>query len=899
MSSPDPGLQQILLNTCENGSRVFAGGWRVSGARTSVAPPTVGTRVGAVALRFSADAEGPGCKGDFDVSAAVPGECQRLGMWVYLEPNANVSRVGFGMYDGEDESLMHLVEANWTGWKWVELDLRQPIPQAFPQAAKNKTLDQPVKTVHVVWFTRTGGPTSVIVDGLLAQTRMPAQDESAIKAEFLGAGAMEPGRPNLSIALTNFRPQAGTSEISYALRRDSAMFEPGNEASLLMGEVLAEGRTSHSVASRAVSLVPLEVAAELTPGAYLATVRVSSGGSEQTLHRHVFVMPPALQEVSADSRFGLNVSNIAYAPINRRLGVGWVRFENLKWPFVNREEGVYRYDGTVGPRINHDAILQEYAAHELNVTPYLFMTPPYRRAPDAPTDAKGSCYPPADLSTYGEFVFQTVARYGSRKHPADALLTQDKKSGLGLLTVCELWNEPNLNDPGWGHWVGTHEAYLDMFRIGAEAAKKADPDIKVTNGGYAGIIVDIIDRLRSYTYPDGKRPIDFVDILNVHHYCGQSPPELATVDTNVDRSGTKLGKRTYEQDLRELFRWRDKYAPGTPVWLTETGYDTHGNRAVGERNQAAWIPRDVMLALAAGMDKVILFREVGSSPHLYGSCGLISSSGALRPSWFTYATLIRQLDGVTEGIKLPLDDENVRVYAWKRGDQTILSAWAVKGRASVSLKLGACTITDSFGYSQQHASIESLDLSEFPIYISDIGDMSAVASLEHEARRLRAEDDARRDSLASRNAYLFDFGSMDAVGMVEVGDSRLCTPVVAADLWDEERGYGFQPRAALMDEIAGWVRDQLERDSTRINGDMHFRVKVKPGRYQLKIGSVAKSNNAKLFVRNTADGELVFDISRQGTLAEAPLRVTDEDQHLIFATNGYINIRWLTLIEEP
>ena len=42
-------------------------------------------------------------------------------------------------------------------------------------------------------------------------------------------------------------------------------------------------------------------------------------------------------------------------------------------------------------------------------------------------------YPPTDMSKYGEFVFQAVARYGSKKHPPAELLTNDKISGLGLV----------------------------------------------------------------------------------------------------------------------------------------------------------------------------------------------------------------------------------------------------------------------------------------------------------------------------------------------------------------------------------------------------------------------------------------------------------------------------------
>ena len=87
----------------------------------------------------------------------------------------------------------------------------------------------------------------------------------------------------------------------------------------------------------------------------------------------------------------------------------------------------------------------------------------------------------------------------------------------------ELWNEPNLNpspEATWGGWAVPMDRYYDMMRFGAEAVKKADPDAVVTSAGYAGISVETVDRLRTYRYPDGKCPLDFVDVINVHFYSG-------------------------------------------------------------------------------------------------------------------------------------------------------------------------------------------------------------------------------------------------------------------------------------------------------------------------------------------------------------------------------------------
>ena len=231
-----------------------------------------------------------------------------------------------------------------------------------------------------------------------------------------------------------------------------------------------------------------------------------------------------------------------------------------------------------------------------------------------PKGAKGDgmTYPPTDLSKYGEFAFQAVARYGSQKHPPEELLTNDKLSGLGYVDTYELWNEADLNDPNWGSWRGVFTDYYIMYRFGAEAVKKADPRARVANGGWSGIDVPLMETMRTYKYPDGKCPLDFTDVLSVHYYSFRVAPELATLNDNAYRNGLPLKQQTFEQELAALVAWRDKVKPEMPIWMSETGYDSGGPRGVDERLQACWLPRDMMMILAAGIDKVLVFRETGS-----------------------------------------------------------------------------------------------------------------------------------------------------------------------------------------------------------------------------------------------------------------------------------------------
>ena len=545
---------------------------------------------------------------------------------------------------------------------------------------------------------------------------------------------------------------------------------PMEEATVLpqVGSPLLRSKLTVQVPARDFVPIGLGDDRTLSPGAYLVSLRTKASGLTQLNHGHVYVMPPVMEKVTRNSRFGLN--GIAYPELARRQGNGWVRFENLKWPMVSVEPGIYRFDGSLSPYLKYDEIFGSYCANGLCTMPYLFLTPRYL----VPKGAKGDgmTYPPTDMSKYGTFAFQAVARYGSQKHPPEELLTNDKISGLGYIDTYELWNEADLNDPNWGSWRGVFTDYYIMYRFGAEAVKRADPRARVANGGWSGTDVPLMETMRTYKYPDGKCPLDFTDVLSVHYYSFRVAPELATLNDNAYRNGLPLKQQTFEQELAALVAWRDKVKPEMPIWMSETGYDSGGPRGVDERLQACWLPRDIMMILAAGIDKVLVFRETGSGGDLFSASGLIRDDGSLKPSWFTYATLIRQLDGVTErATKVPFEDDNVRVYLWKRGSETIVTAWAIQGTARLDIPLGQATITDAFGHSRTVNAVAPLDLSEFPIYITAFADSEAVKRLEEQARKMAERERRRIERQSKLQAYLFKFGRSNGAPAISLGAS--------------------------------------------------------------------------------------------------------------------------------
>lgn len=1051
-------LQRLLLSPLDASSDVDKGAWKLSDLTSGASAAAIKPKFGSSALTLGGTAESAGSKGDFTLVGAVPGSGQIIGMWVYLAPRANVEKVGFQFYDAEDEALMYTVPADWTGWKWLEVEVgKTALTQAYEQKDKNKSADAPWKSVHAVWFSRASGRSEITVNALVAATELTQAASEPLDVQLGGEGGTigeATDKFSSRVMLTNFSDKAMSPRIEYSIQRDPSFYavtppdptwgsdhalgaknwteENGvrlDEGSLSdnrswtsaatgwgdhkeafqyldlgrerrvsrlvlgpsdgnwiwkmdvaaspdgktytdvpelqnvdlhgkwgetdlkiaapfgarflrfrhhnggatvnsirmpsslsvydgaadesfalpkAGEEVASGTLSPQIGARSFGAAEIKSDKALSPGAYLVALALhmsTQAGQETTrvVLNHYFVMPTTNVHRDAASRFGLNTSTVSYAPEHRRLGIGWVRFENLKWPMTSPARGVYKFDGSVAPwNVPFDDIMTTYRKNDLSILPFLFQTAPWASSAPAAKKNRYDAYPPVKNADYGEFTFQVAARYGSKKHPASVLKSDDKKSGLNQINTFEFWNEPNLTDPGWGPWVGTNTQYMELMRAGSEGVKRADPTAQVTNGGWAGIDVELAERLRAYKYADGKRALDFIDILNVHYYSGLAEPELATNDTNADRSGKQEGARTLEDDLRRLVEWRNANKPKMPIWMSETGYDSAGPYGTNERTQAARLPRVIMMMLAAGIDKVIVYREAGSTPSMHAAAGVLRNDGTKKPSWFTYATLIRQLDGVSSGVRLANANPNVRVYAWTRGTQTVVSAWTIDGTANLDLKLGQSTITDAFGSTRRANINGDLKLSIFPTYISSFENAAPISALRATAQKAV---EARRQQIvrqAKLKAKLFDFGSVESVGTAEIGTVRPFTPVLAKDVYDAGKGFGFV-KAASQDNDEHWVKDPLERDSVRVTPGITFRFDApkggsSKGRYRLQLNARPVGDPMHFTLRGAEGGEKKLEATKDKPLVEANVDVA-EGASLSIEADNYGDLRWLSLVE--
>lgn len=600
----------------------------------------------------------------------------------------------------------------------------------------------------------------------------------------------------------------------------------------------------------------------LGPDAYYAGILAEDGDMRKTAAADYFVMPPEPVSPSPESRFGINVSNPAFIPPLARAGFGWVRFENLKWRFFNPAPGDFRFDGSVAPwKVPMDDYFRRYQEAGMSILPYIFETPEWAVEAPAGIQKNRRAYPPRDTADYARAIHQAVARYASEAAPADKLLTPDKLTALGRIHTYELWNEPNLSDPGWGFFAAPLDRYYPLFRAGAEAAKQADPTIRVTNGGWAGLSMEWIDTMRTFRYPDGKSPIDFTDVLNVHFYAGKDDPEHATKDPNAFREGVSPGEiQTLEKDLIDLADWRDQLKPGMPIWVTETGHDVGGPIGRTERHQAAKLPRGAMLSFANGIEKVFIYRETGSTPAHHAGAGLMRDDGSLRASYFTIATLIRQLHGVTDTRvpRLPAADPKVWMYLWKRPGGDVLTAWAPGGGATLGIDLGRCKVTSAFGAVSEEEVTRNFPLGDFPVYISSFGDPGPLATLVNQAGTRETDRKERLARLSKATAHLFDFGSREFAGTMKLGGVRPFTTVLKEDLYDGLAGHGFAAVVAGKNNSAHWIRSLLEKDDIHLHQPAVFKVRVGAGTHEVRFKGTNFKADATLTA--TASGRTLIDV---------------------------------------
>jgi hypothetical protein len=338
--------------------------------------------------------------------------------------------------------------------------------------------------------------------------------------------------------------------------------------------------------------------------------------------------------------------------------------------------------------------------------------------------AVGSPTAAASYIAHGDTMFQIAARWGKTVVP-DAKLElepgQIRSSGMGTVEYFEDYNEED-NVKGFTGDVYAAMASADydgdQSRLGTNiGVKNADPNAKVVMGGLSGAygsgntwidsITKFLDAARAWSAANRRGSFP-ADVINVHYYSfgpGAPAPALSPEDDGV------------EAKLAAVVAYRDSHLPGMPVWWTEFGYDTYASSplhapALGSNSafivQGQWLVRDLLAALAAGIERATLFElddtcipPATACTTQFATCGLMTMGAAApKPSWYFLATFRARLASMTyagEG-NSGAPDVKIARFLDTKGAGGALVVWAPTSKALVhsgyalSLPSGAGTV---------------------------------------------------------------------------------------------------------------------------------------------------------------------------------------------------------------
>lgn len=285
------------------------------------------------------------------------------------------------------------------------------------------------------------------------------------------------------------------------------------------------------------------------------------------------------------------------------LGASIVRVD-LWWSVVEPAPGVWSWETT-------DRVVAEITAAGL--TPYAILCyGPAWNAARAPVTA-------ADRAAFGAYVRAVVTRY------------------RGQIRYWEIWNEPDITP----FWAPQPEAadYAALLAVAWREAKAADPGCTVVGLCTSQADADFIEGV----FQHGAA--DHLDALSFHHYSAARDEAAFLADIRTVRGiATRHGR------------------PQLPLFITEMGIPDGPNTimpAFGPREQAAWIVKRHLLALAADVAQCHYFclRDWGAVDPP-GDWGLLKADATPKPAATAYRTLTGRLHDAAFCGAVPLASDN-------------------------------------------------------------------------------------------------------------------------------------------------------------------------------------------------------------------------------------------------
>jgi len=156
---------------------------------------------------------------------------------------------------------------------------------------------------------------------------------------------------------------------------------------------------------------------------------------------------------------------------------------------------------------------------------------------------------------------------------AGKILSFTQRQG-GKIAAAELFNEPSFAAMGGAPKGYDAAAYGRDFQAFAKFAHKAAPDMKILGPGSVGEAASLGNMALLHTADLMTATGPGVDIFSYHYYgavskrCAAMP---GAAQTTADKALSPDWLARTERDAAFYAALRDRFEPGKPMWLTETG----------------------------------------------------------------------------------------------------------------------------------------------------------------------------------------------------------------------------------------------------------------------------------------------------------------------------------------
>lgn len=332
----------------------------------------------------------------------------------------------------------------------------------------------------------------------------------------------------------------------------------------------------------------------------------------------------------------------------------------LHWRHIETSAGVYDWSRLDAYITNSFAAGRDFI-YTVYGTPTFYASPADQAFNDLFNNAAGAANP-TSLAALGSFITAMVNRYNK--------VSAVNPTGARMLTMIEVWNEPNFLQNRTGYWWGSATQLIDLAKTVYTAAKAADPLIKILSPGLDGTSAESYFSARG---TDNTDPKTLMDMLVFHPYFGcpgQSSNYLRLLPKMRDILGFSPSAIGYMKAIR------DSIGSSVDLGISEYGFvdnqvdaDVILQLSTEDRYRFMW--RVLACAAAAGMKMMCIYAYMGPSINYNG-----------------YNTMSGNLITDTYGVIRALSDFHTQIVG-----KTIQSAYVyTDGRVSVTTNVATYTV---------------------------------------------------------------------------------------------------------------------------------------------------------------------------------------------------------------